>query len=115
MIRLPPRSTRTDTLFPYTTLFRAKRKRCSMCIEQSQIIPLGSDKDVIKVAITEQLPQAGLECAIGREYLQCFRPTEGKRRIGSIEKVKTGPGKPEHGRLPEARAGHATPTKQGTI
>src|SRR3546814_4062220 len=23
MIRLPPRSTRTDTLFPYTTLFRA--------------------------------------------------------------------------------------------
>src|SRR3546814_18280117 len=24
MIRLPPRSTRTDTLFPYTTLFRAR-------------------------------------------------------------------------------------------
>src|SRR3546814_615456 len=24
MIRLPPRSTRTDTLFPYTTLFRSK-------------------------------------------------------------------------------------------
>src|SRR3546814_19862328 len=24
MIRRPPRSTRTDTLFPYTTLFRAK-------------------------------------------------------------------------------------------
>src|SRR3546814_13555187 len=44
----------------------AKRKRCSMCIEQSQIIPLGSDKDVIKVEITEQRPKAGLECAIGR-------------------------------------------------
>src|SRR3546814_669168 len=25
MIRRPPRSTRTDTLFPYTTLFRAAR------------------------------------------------------------------------------------------
>src|SRR3546814_1634993 len=25
MIRLPPRSTRTDTLFPYTTLFRSCR------------------------------------------------------------------------------------------
>src|SRR3546814_5999501 len=25
MIRRPPRSTRTDTLFPYTTLFRATR------------------------------------------------------------------------------------------
>src|SRR3546814_10537799 len=32
MIRRPPRSTRTDTLFPYTTLFRAPapdvRRRC---------------------------------------------------------------------------------------
>src|SRR3546814_16870874 len=27
MIRLPPRSTRTDTLFPYTTLFRSARRR----------------------------------------------------------------------------------------
>src|SRR3546814_3254653 len=26
MIRLPPRSTRTDTLFPYTTLFRSPRE-----------------------------------------------------------------------------------------
>src|SRR3546814_13995153 len=25
MIRRPPRSTRTDTLFPYTTLFRSQR------------------------------------------------------------------------------------------
>src|SRR3546814_6457863 len=36
MIRRPPRSTRTDTLFPYTTLFRSpgtvpatSRRRCS--------------------------------------------------------------------------------------
>src|SRR3546814_12902485 len=27
MIRRPPRSTRTDTLFPYTTLFRSFRSR----------------------------------------------------------------------------------------
>src|SRR3546814_2454245 len=27
MIRRPPRSTRTDTLFPYTTLFRSRRAR----------------------------------------------------------------------------------------
>src|SRR3546814_5133923 len=27
MIRRPPRSTRTDTLFPYTTLFRSGRQR----------------------------------------------------------------------------------------
>src|SRR3546814_2915522 len=27
MIRRPPRSTRTDTLFPYTTLFRSRTRR----------------------------------------------------------------------------------------
>src|SRR3546814_2703833 len=27
MIRRPPRSTRTDTLFPYTTLFRSREQR----------------------------------------------------------------------------------------
>src|SRR3546814_17311723 len=27
MLRLPPRSTRTDTLFPYTTLFRSRESR----------------------------------------------------------------------------------------
>src|SRR3546814_4124488 len=27
MIRRPPRSTRTDTLFPYTTLFRSRHQR----------------------------------------------------------------------------------------
>src|SRR3546814_3364180 len=30
MIRRPPRSTRTDTLFPYTTLFRAERAMNAM-------------------------------------------------------------------------------------
>src|SRR3546814_4553429 len=29
MIRRPPRSTRTDTLFPYTTLFRSLQRRAS--------------------------------------------------------------------------------------
>src|SRR3546814_16361651 len=29
MIRRPPRSTRTDTLFPYTTLFRSQRNGTS--------------------------------------------------------------------------------------
>src|SRR3546814_6087247 len=29
MIRRPPRSTRTDTLFPYTTLFRSSTPRCA--------------------------------------------------------------------------------------
>src|SRR3546814_4975718 len=32
MIRRPPRSTRTDTLFPYTTLFRSCRTGDSDCV-----------------------------------------------------------------------------------
>src|SRR3546814_2235730 len=31
MIRRPPRSTRTDTLFPYTTLFRSGHARQPQC------------------------------------------------------------------------------------
>src|SRR3546814_3620502 len=36
MIRRPPRSTRTDTLFPYTTLFRSQRWRRH---DQSRHVP----------------------------------------------------------------------------
>src|SRR3546814_17558262 len=34
MIRRPPRSTRTDTLFPYTTLFRSE---CVIVVFRSQV------------------------------------------------------------------------------
>src|SRR3546814_9476160 len=38
MIRRPPRSTRTDTLFPYTTLFRSRpRAKAGRCPQQLQI------------------------------------------------------------------------------
>src|SRR3546814_4798644 len=35
MIRRPPRSTRTDTLFPYTTLFRSKAQSVTWCNSQA--------------------------------------------------------------------------------
>src|SRR3546814_2220037 len=35
MLRRPPRSTRTDTLFPYTTLFRSKQIFAVMFYERS--------------------------------------------------------------------------------
>src|SRR3546814_19592743 len=42
MIRRPPRSTRTDTLFPYTTLFRSKAPRLAGDIRRdTDIITLG--------------------------------------------------------------------------
>src|SRR3546814_1253831 len=49
MIRRPPRSTRTDTLFPYTTLFRSRpnpaklgpqaRRRCARVIRTPFLCP----------------------------------------------------------------------------
>src|SRR3546814_9726850 len=35
MIRRPPRSTRTDTLFPYTTLFRSNGVKASIMLEET--------------------------------------------------------------------------------
>src|SRR3546814_12347099 len=35
MVRRPPRSTRTDTLFPYTTLFRSRSRSCSASARRS--------------------------------------------------------------------------------
>src|SRR3546814_3150118 len=40
MIRRPPRSTRTDTLFPYTTLFRSL-DRCVIIVIPSRPAPAG--------------------------------------------------------------------------
>src|SRR3546814_889308 len=40
MIRRPPRSTRTDTLFPYTTLFRSQARRCRSSTATSTPTPV---------------------------------------------------------------------------
>src|SRR3546814_1014845 len=44
MIRRPPRSTRTDTLFPYTTLFRSQRPRCRQADTNARPVSLGADR-----------------------------------------------------------------------
>src|SRR3546814_18856347 len=41
MIRRPPRSTRTDTLFPYTTLFRSQRLPVHIYPGSEPVDPLG--------------------------------------------------------------------------
>src|SRR3546814_9685134 len=37
MIRRPPRSTRTDTLFPYTTLFRSDGRYARECYDEDDL------------------------------------------------------------------------------
>src|SRR3546814_4194804 len=53
MIRLPPRSTRTDTLFPYTTLFRSVR--CPDLVE----IAGGDARRIITVADVQGAAETG--------------------------------------------------------
>src|SRR3546814_1302301 len=48
MIRRPPRSTRTDTLFPYTTLFRSAfvaGPQCGAAIHADRAVPAPSARE----------------------------------------------------------------------
>src|SRR3546814_5237688 len=53
MIRRPPRSTRTYTLFPYTTLFRSERQR--LCVPRHARIA-GREIDRDNVALDRPCP-----------------------------------------------------------
>src|SRR3546814_5576612 len=61
MIRRPPRSTRTDTLFPYTTLFRSPDALLVMTVEGGKrvVIQLAPDFAPAHVANIRALARAG--------------------------------------------------------
>src|SRR3546814_13185861 len=76
MIRRPPRSTRTDTLFPYTTLFRSSadkpdRTSARVTISDRQIEithlgrGLGSDYLFRLAELREGMEAAALQRALG--------------------------------------------------
>src|SRR3546814_2050632 len=52
MIRRPPRSTRTDTLFPYTTLFRSQKRRAEI---QQELATLGRPIALAQAYVEEQV------------------------------------------------------------
>src|SRR3546814_4956265 len=64
MIRRPPRSTRTDTLFPYTTLFRSDR-RAALGVERDIAFP---EQDGTKI-LAGQARQVAATAAAGFERL----------------------------------------------
>src|SRR3546814_2081063 len=55
MIRRPPRSTRTDTLFPYTTLFRSRLR--SLCLA-GFLDPLHELNDRLIVVTIQQIHES---------------------------------------------------------
>src|SRR3712207_8650111 len=60
MIRRPPRS----TLFPYTTLFRSKRKSCRSCATPRQPVQFGADSG--DRGRTAELPESDVRSISGR-------------------------------------------------
>src|SRR3546814_4013764 len=61
MRRRPPRSTRTDTLFPYTTLFRSEQQRGRAAIED-HVRGVGVGTDRCERAETGRSAAALLHC-----------------------------------------------------
>src|SRR3546814_8705089 len=57
MIRRPPRSTRTDTLFPYTTLFRSS----SPSAPQNRFCANGRSAEMHSTTVLSSLPAASLK------------------------------------------------------
>src|SRR3546814_12943950 len=68
MIRRPPRSTRTDTLFPYTTLFRSAGEAFAVKLTDAFAVDEDRDPDVVDVALTCHNGFGGLLGFFG----QCF-------------------------------------------
>src|SRR3546814_4228525 len=71
MIRRPPRSTRTDTLFPYTTLFR------SLIGEEQSVIGMRNKERSSMEGMHNATPEArrrGVVADLGPGAHQCWYP-----------------------------------------
>src|SRR3546814_10236393 len=71
MRRRPPRSTRTDTLFPYTTLFRSSRAA------QEQVFASEEAQRSTRISLIAEIATAWLTMASDQEQLRLSRQTLG--------------------------------------
>src|SRR3546814_9856310 len=72
MIRRPPRSTRTDTLFPYTTLFRSSSARGEICVHSRNTLSRPLRQDIKRICAVSSKFDAGSGVLRGR--LVCCPP-----------------------------------------
>src|SRR3546814_2015526 len=90
MIRRPPRSTRTDTLFPYTTLFRSgrfQRIAFGVALLHFQLVELGRQHlhRAVAVGVLAALDLAGDNHAGGHVG-------DSHRRFGLVDVLAAGAG-----------------------
>src|SRR3546814_14518876 len=89
MIRRPPRSTRTDTLFPYTTLFRSENER----LKEGYAAPREGRRAVAAAFCTEDklLPHVAAHVLAAQHRLLDFRtPVVGEGHQAALGKVAVG-------------------------
>src|SRR3546814_2002425 len=84
MIRRPPRSTRTDTLFPYTTRFRSQRVEQVIDVELEEGLVIETQELQIHAGIEVDQP-----IGIGLGPIDLVA-TEDDRQVGVIEVASAG-------------------------
>src|SRR3546814_6820840 len=90
MIRRPPRSTRTDTLFPYTTLFRSRRYWPAAGLVDTHRTYASCDRvrrgvQHWRFQIAEEIPSAGL--ATGSTLPRRARSEEHTSELQSLMRI----------------------------
>src|SRR3546814_6997703 len=87
MIRRPPRSTRTDTLFPYTTLFRSKRlnalgaQMVRRDIKHCTDLAMTKRQSFAQYAASRRLQNRHVDCRIAQNH----RRAPGAARVSRSE------------------------------
>src|SRR3546814_6678180 len=118
MIRRPPRSTRTDTLFPYTTLFRSVRALGGgpgiLPVAFGQVVPamIGGQRDQIVDAGRVEAREEITELAVERQHLQAHLAAFGP---GSVADIIGGrqPDDPQVGAIPLAHPARLAQRRSG--
>src|SRR3546814_10886642 len=90
MIRRPPRSTRTDTLFPYTTLFRSLRALANETTAYYERHPEELQPFPLQVMESAQKNRMGPIAGIVDDLdprTQCFRSAEHTSELQSLMRI----------------------------
>src|SRR3546814_3712777 len=91
MIRRPPRSTRTDTLFPYTTLFRSPprqpRRRHRLCPARPPHRVPGGGRRVIRLGAIRRLGPSAVLAAAVLAVLALARSEEHTSELQSLMRI----------------------------
>src|SRR3546814_10755569 len=79
MIRRPPRSTRTDTLFPYTTLFRSDRAARDRLAAREMLHLVDQRRDPVDLGADQRREAFAAGVGLAREQLR--RALDARERI----------------------------------